>query len=77
MLIKENHSILIPVDFSKQSLVSIQQTYNLATYTKSKLILMHAHPDSDNDHKKDLEDLKTPEEKTRSKVVRKLFSSLN
>ena len=57
MLIKENHSILIPIDFSKQSLVSIQQTYNLAKYTKSKLILMHAHPDSDNDHKKDLEDL--------------------
>ena len=27
--------------------------------------------------KKDLEDLKTPEEKTLSKVVRKLFSSLN
>ena len=53
MIIKENRSILIPVDFSKQSLISIQQTYNLARYTKSKLILMHAHPS--NEYKKDLE----------------------
>ncbi len=55
MLIKENRSILIPVDFSKQSLISIQQSYNLAKYTKSKLILMHTHPD--NTYKKDLHDL--------------------
>jgi nucleotide-binding universal stress UspA family protein len=57
MLIKENRSILIPVDFSKQSLSSIKQTYQLAKYTKSKLILMHLQ--SDQDYQNDLEYLAT------------------
>lgn len=57
MIIKEHKSILIPVDFSKQSLVAIKQTYNLAKYTHSKIILMHADPNSNHDHQKELEEL--------------------
>ncbi|MCZ8286882.1 MAG: universal stress protein, partial [Bacteroidia bacterium] len=57
MLIKENHSILIPVDFSKQSLVAVKQSYNLAKFTNSKIILMHASTKSDTEHKEDLEKL--------------------
>jgi nucleotide-binding universal stress UspA family protein len=54
MLIKENHSILIPVDFSKQSLVAVKQSYNLAKFTNSKIVLMHVSPKSDSEHKEDL-----------------------
>lgn len=57
MLIKENSSILIPIDFSKQSLIAIEQSYNLAKFTKSKIILMHASPNSNVDHQKDLEEI--------------------
>lgn len=57
MLIKENHSILIPVDFSKQSLVAVKQSYNLAKFTNSKIILMHVSPKSDTEHKDELEKL--------------------
>ena len=57
MLIKENQSILIPVDFSKQSLVAIKQAYNLAKFTHSKLVLMHSSPDSYTDHKAELDEL--------------------
>lgn len=57
MQIKENNSILIPVDFSKQSLVAIKQTFNLAKFTHSKIILMHADPNSSNDHQVELEQL--------------------
>ncbi len=41
MQIKERGIILIPVDFSKQSLAAIKQSYHLAKYTHSKLILLH------------------------------------
>lgn len=57
MLIKENSSILIPIDFSKQSLIAIEQSYNLAKFTKSKIILMHASPNSSVEHQKDLEEI--------------------
>lgn len=57
MILKEHKSILIPVDFSKQSLVAIKQTYNLARFTHSKLILMHADPNSNTDHQTELEQL--------------------
>jgi nucleotide-binding universal stress UspA family protein len=43
MHIKENGSILIPLDFSKQSINAIKHSYNLARYTKSKLILFHVY----------------------------------
>ena len=54
MLIKTNSSILIPVDFSKQSLIAIEQSYNLAKFTNSKLIIMHASPNSNHEHDADL-----------------------
>jgi nucleotide-binding universal stress UspA family protein len=57
MLIKENSSILIPIDFSKQSLIAIEQSYNLAKFTKSKIIVMHASPNSNQEHQKDLEEI--------------------
>jgi nucleotide-binding universal stress UspA family protein len=57
MILKENQSILIPVDFSKQSYVAVKQSYHLAKNTKSKLILMHVSPNSENDRKVDLENL--------------------
>lgn len=41
MQIKERGIILIPIDFSKQSLLAVKQSYNLAKYTHSKLILLH------------------------------------
>lgn len=43
MQIKERGVILIPVDFTKQSLFAIKQSYNLARYTHSKLVLLHAY----------------------------------
>lgn len=57
MLIKENQSILIPVDFSKQSLVAVKQSYNLAKFTNSKIILMHVSTKSDTEQKDELEKL--------------------
>ncbi len=50
MAIHENGSILIPIDFSKQSLIAIEQSYNLAKYTKSKIILMYASPSGGTEH---------------------------
>lgn len=43
MNIKENGAVLIPTDFSKQSLYAIKQSYTLAKYTKSKLVIMHVY----------------------------------
>jgi len=57
MLIHSNQSILIPVDFSKQSLVAVKQAYNLAKYTKSKIILMHVSTKSVDENKAELEAL--------------------
>jgi nucleotide-binding universal stress UspA family protein len=57
MLIHSNQSILIPVDFSKQSLVAVKQAYNLAKYTKSKIILMHVSAKSIDENKAELEAL--------------------
>lgn len=57
MIIKENQSILIPVDFSKQSYIAVKQSYHLAKHTKSKLILLHVSPTSDSERKEDLENL--------------------
>lgn len=46
MQIKERGIILIPIDFTKQSLAAIKQSYNLAKYTHSKLVLLHAYQNS-------------------------------
>ncbi len=43
MHIKERGIILIPIDFTKQSLAAIKQSYNLAKYTHSKLVLLHVY----------------------------------
>jgi nucleotide-binding universal stress UspA family protein len=43
MQIKERGIILIPIDFTKQSLSAIRQSYNLAKYTHSKLVLLHVY----------------------------------
>lgn len=57
MLIKTGGSILIPVDFSKQSLIAVEQSYNLAKFTNSKLIIMHASPNSNHEHEADLKQI--------------------
>ena len=57
MLIKENRSILIPVDFSRQSYVAVKQSYNLARFTRSKLILMHVSAQDASEQKEELERL--------------------
>ena len=46
MQIKERGVILIPIDFTKQSLSAIKQSYNLARYTHSKLVLLHTYEKS-------------------------------
>jgi len=45
MHINENGSILIPIDFSKQSINAIKHSYNLARYTKSTLYIMYVYVD--------------------------------
>lgn len=57
MILKENQSILIPIDFSKQSYIAVKQIYTLAKFTKSKLILMHVSPTSETDRKDEMERL--------------------
>ncbi|MCE3259303.1 MAG: universal stress protein UspE [Bacteroidetes bacterium] len=57
MLIKENGSILIPIDYSKQSLSAIKHSYSLAKQTKSKLILMHAYNNAADENKANLDNL--------------------
>src|SRR6185369_3145314 len=46
MQVKERGIILIPIDFTKQSLLAIKQSYNLAKYTHSKLVLLHVYSKS-------------------------------
>ena len=43
MQVKERGIILIPVDFTEQSLLAIKQSYNLAKYTHSKIIILHVY----------------------------------
>jgi nucleotide-binding universal stress UspA family protein len=43
MQVKERGIILVPVDFTKQSLLAIKQSYNLAKYTHSRLVLLHVY----------------------------------
>ncbi len=46
MQVKERGIILIPIDFTEQSLTAIKQSYNLAKYTHSKIILLHVYEKS-------------------------------
>lgn len=57
MIIKENQSFLIPIDFSKQSYIAVKQIYSIAKHTKSKLILMHVSATSENEKRDELENL--------------------
>ncbi len=43
MKVKERGIILIPIDFTEQSLIAIKQSYNLAKYTHSRLVLLHCY----------------------------------
>ena len=56
-MIKENGTILIPIDFSKQSLVGIKNAYNLGKYSHSKLLIMHAYHKPEEENKAELEQL--------------------
>ena len=49
MLLQERGIILIPIDFTKQSLLAIKQSYNLAKYTHSKLVLLHVYERKEED----------------------------
>lgn len=54
MLIRENGVILIPVDFSKQSLIATKQSYNLAKFTHSKIVLMEVSKQGASENSNDL-----------------------
>ena len=56
-MIKENGTIIIPIDFSKQSLVGIKNSYNLGRYSKSKLLLLHVFSKPEEENKAELEAL--------------------
>lgn len=43
MQVKERGIILVPIDFTEQSLAAIKQSYNLAKYTHSKIVLLHVY----------------------------------
>jgi nucleotide-binding universal stress UspA family protein len=43
MKLQERGTLLIPVDFTTQSLLAIKQAYNLAKYTHSKITLLHTY----------------------------------
>jgi nucleotide-binding universal stress UspA family protein len=43
MKLQERGTLLIPIDFTEQSLLAIKQGYNLAKYTHSKIILLHTY----------------------------------
>jgi nucleotide-binding universal stress UspA family protein len=57
MQLKERGIILIPVDFSKQSLASIHQSFNLAKYTHSRLVLLHTYEKSGDESEEALQKL--------------------
>lgn len=57
MNIKENGAILVPIDFSKQSLTAVKYSFNFARYTRSKIVLMHAYPNDSDANKTELDKL--------------------
>lgn len=40
---EDKKTILVPIDFTEQSLLAIKQSYNLARYTNSKLLVLHVY----------------------------------
>lgn len=55
--IKENGIVLIPIDFSKQSLAAIKYAYTLAEHTKSRLVLLHVYQKDSDFNKAELDKL--------------------
>ena len=51
------NNILVPIDFSEQSLIALQQSYNLAKHTGSTINLFHIADESDKDAKGRLDKL--------------------
>lgn len=43
MKLQERGTLLIPIDFTEQSLLAIKQAYNLAKYTHSKITILHTY----------------------------------
>jgi len=58
MLLRENSRVLIPIDFSKQSLTAVKYSYQIAKIIKASLIIMHVYKSGNSDHADDLERLK-------------------
>ncbi len=56
--------IIIPIDFTEQSIYAISQSYNLARYTNSKLLLLHVYEKQGDEHFDEITQLtkKTQEE---------------
>jgi nucleotide-binding universal stress UspA family protein len=69
MLIKENHTILISIDFSKQSLFAIKHSYNIAKHTKSKLLLFYVSTVSETDRADELKKIAEETSKESGLVV--------
>ena len=42
-------NILIPIDFTSQSLIALEQSYNLAKHTNSALTILYVEEDAEND----------------------------
>jgi nucleotide-binding universal stress UspA family protein len=51
------NTILVPIDFSEQSHVALGQSYNLAKFTGSTVVLLHVDEGKDKDAKKKLDKL--------------------
>lgn len=54
MQVKERGIILIPIDFTEQSILAIKQSYNLAKYTHSKIVLLHVYQKTGEERYEDL-----------------------
>lgn len=63
MIINEGQSILVPIDFLPQSLIGLKQSYNLARFTKSRLVLLYVSKKGETDRSAEFEKLA---EETRS-----------
>ncbi len=67
MKLQERGTLLIPIDFTEQSILAIKQAYNLAKYTYSKIVLLHAYEKMGDEHYEDLKTL-TKQTETESGV---------
>lgn len=56
-MIKENGTILIPIDFSKHSIIGLMNSYNIARYTNSKILLISSTKNTENENIDELKQL--------------------